>query len=208
MKINAVITKPKLLQKNYKSPSKALIISFLTIIAGIILSVILFYLNHTFISDKLLKLFVNFQTDFSNKSFAEIFCGFLLSYLPYIFFAVIMGTCSLGVIPVVVLTFAQSLGIGSLASYIISQYALKGFEYFLLIIFPGKVICIFAMLILCESTLSSSMQIRELSEKSTGESFNKKVYITRVLAVSVLFAVSSLVDTVTVKLFSSLFNFT
>lgn len=207
MKINAVVTKPEFMKKNsYKSPSKALIISFFTILLAIILSTILFNLNSALISDKLMELFIKFETDFSNKTFIEIFSGFVLSFVPFYVLVTIFGTSLVGFFPIIITVFVHTFGIGCLASYIFSEYALMGFEYFLLVMFPGKIITIFGGLLLCEITVNSSQQIKEGVKKISGEVWGQKIYSLRCLIVGFLFLLAALVDTITVKLFSPLFG--
>ncbi len=206
MKIEAVVTKPNFFKKNYKSLTKALIISFFTIFTAIILSTILFNFKSDLISDKLMELFVNFKTDFSSKTFIEIFCGFVLTSVPFYVFVIIFGTSSIGLLPIVLTVFIHTFGIGCLASYIFSTYSLMGFEYFLLVLFPGKVITIFSILLLSETALNSSQQIKEATKMVSGEAFSQKIYGMRCFVIGILFLFAALVDTITIKLFSPLFQ--
>ncbi len=206
MKFSAVVLKPRLIKKNYKGKNNALIISFISISVGIICAVVVFQLNIKIISDNLINFFVRFVTDFSNKSFFEMWGGILISNLPYVLIMLILGTCSLGAIPVITVNFFCSYGIGSLTAYIMSNYGLKGFEYFLLVIFPGKVIQILAMMIICENGIKSSNLINQSVIKGVGEKLAVNEYITVFGIGAILVILSSFVDCITVKLFSSLFT--
>ncbi|MGN1195036.1 MAG: hypothetical protein ACI4SB_06095, partial [Acutalibacteraceae bacterium] len=99
-------------------------------------------------SGELCKYFFSFSTDFSGKSYIEILSGFLSVNIIYYCIITVMGTSALGEIPIILLTFLQAMGIGSLTSYLFTSYGIRGFEYFLLVLFPGKVVLLIGSLLL------------------------------------------------------------
>lgn len=208
MKVNAVITKPKIIGKgSHLSPSKiSLLISCFAIFFGIIFGSLIYILNPNFISEGIMKYFISFSTEFSGKTFIEIFSGNFSANMPYYFLCVIFGTCALGAVPVTAATFVKSLGIGVLSAYIFGVYELRGLEYYLLTIFPGKIIFMMAMIILSQICVTSSQQIKKAIKNQNSE-FDKNIYYKRCLVIFALLTVSALVDSVMVKCFSSLFNF-
>ncbi len=211
MKINATFTKrPSFRTRDTLKidiQKKFLLLSVIDIAVGIAFGTILFISNNDYISSELFKYFISFETDFSSKSFAEIFFGFLAVNLVYITLVVIFGTSAIGKIPVVLLTLIKSVGIGALASYLFSEYGLQGLEYFMLVFFPGKVILLFSMVLLIQNSLLSSHKIRQVVGGNLSEKADIKLYLMRTLIILLFFALSSLIDTCTIKLFSSLFDF-
>lgn len=149
MKISAVFTKKKpVYNMGYKraagerrtiAPSeKYLIASGAAVVLGLAAGALLFRTNSGFFSRGIGEYFLSFSTDFSAKSFPEIFSGFFCANLIYLLVNLILGTSAVGDVPVFFAAFLKSAGIGSLASYLFVKSALKGVEYFLLVVFPEK----------------------------------------------------------------------
>lgn len=207
MKLSATINRREIFHGYSKNRfPKNLLISFITIIIGIICGTIIYIINSDFISNRLVKYFVSFYTEFSGKKFYEIFCGIILSFLSYYILLVIFGTSVLGFVPTIATAFFKAFGMGCLATYIISAYELHGFEYFLLIIFPGKILIIFSLLLLTEMCIDSSQRIKELSEKGSAERFSLNLYLKKSLLILIMMILSALTETICIKLFSSLFE--
>lgn len=211
MKINAAFTKrPKIkaaehFQSDFKR--RTLILSVLSIALGITFGTIMFIFNDKYISNELLKFFIDFETDFSGKSFFEIFFGFLAVNLVYIILLVVFGSSAIGEIPIVLLTFIKSLGIGSLTSYLFGEYGIRGLEYYLLVFLPGKVVLIFAMVLLLQNSLLSSHQIRQTVKGIINDKIDIKLYLLRTALIILIFILASIVDASAIKLFSPLFSF-
>ncbi|MGN1444451.1 MAG: stage II sporulation protein M [Acutalibacteraceae bacterium] len=173
---------------------------------GIIIGVFLFRTNSSYMSSELCKYFIAFSTDFSGKSYVEILSGFLSVNIIYFTIVIVMGTSALGDIPILIMTFIQSMGIGALTSYLFTTYGIRGFEYFLLVLFPGKIILIVASLLSAQNSLKSVLQIRASLKHALHEEYNLKLYLIRSLLVLAVMSVSCLVDSITIKLFASLFS--
>lgn len=185
---------------------KLLLISAAVIMLGITAGVLLFRTNSSYMTGELCKYFIAFSTDFSGKSYMEILSGFLSVNLLYYCIATVMGTSALGEIPVALITFLQAMGIGALTSYLFTGYGIRGFEYFLLVLFPGKVILLIAGLLLSQNCMKSVIQIRSSLKQASHEKYDLKIYIMRSLFILIIVVVSCLVDSITVKLFAPLFN--
>ncbi|MCM1363616.1 MAG: stage II sporulation protein M [Faecalibacterium sp.] len=211
MKINATFTKrPKIrIKEPLKSDikNKILLLSVFDIALGIAVGSMLFISNTKYISGELMEFFINFETDFSGKNFAEIFFGFLAANIIYVALTVIFGASSIGELPIALMTLVKSIGIGSLTAYLFSEYGLHGFEYFLLVFFPGKVVLLFAMVMLIQNATLSSHQIRQVIKGISTDYMDIKLYLIRTACILLIFALSCLVDSVAIKLFSPLFSF-
>lgn len=220
MKISAVFPKKEsLIHKSRKAETrkislsrtltisdKLLIVSGVVIMLGMITGVLLFRTNSSYMSSELCKYFIAFSTDFSGKSYLEILSGFLSVNIIYFTIIIVMGTSALGDVPIIIMIFMQSMGIGALTSYLFTTYGIRGFEYFLLVLFPGKIILMVASILSAQNGLKSVIQIRGCIRHSQREEYSFKLYLIRSVMILAVMSVSCLVDSVTIKLFASLFN--
>ena len=185
---------------------KLLLVSGSVMLLGVLIGVLLFRTNSSYMSNELCKYFISFSTDFSGKSYLEILSGFLSVNIIYYCIVMIMGTSALGDAPIVIMTFLQSTGLGALTSYLFTSYGIRGFEYFLLVLFPGKVILMIASLLAAQNVLISVNHIRSCLKHNLREEYQLKEYLIRSLFVLAIMTISCLSDSVTIKLFASLFS--
>ena len=85
---------------------------------------------------------------------------------------------------------------------------LKGIEYCLLVLFPGKFIMLFAMILLSQNCLITSNNIRLSARGNKDRVVELDKYILRTVFIAMIILVSSTVDFITIISFSSLFDFT
>ena len=185
---------------------KLLLISGFVILLGITTGVLLFRTNSSYMSGELCKYFLSFSTDFSGKSYIEILSGFLSVNLIYFCIIAVMGTSALGEIPIIIMTFLQAVGIGSLTSYLFTSYGIRGFEYFLRVLFPGQVILLTGNLLLSQNCMKSVIQIRKCLKQTTHEQYDLKLYLIRSLFILAIILASCLIDSITIKMFAPLFS--
>ena len=185
---------------------KLLLVSGLVIMLGIMTGVLLFRTNSSYMSGELCKYFLSFSTDFSGKSYIEILSGFLSVNIIFYCIMTVMGTSALGEIPIILMTFLQATGIGSLTSYLFTSYGIRGFEYFLLVLFPGKVVLLIGSLLLTQNCIKSVIQIRQGLKQASHEQYSLKLYLIRSLFILAIIIASCLIDSVTIKLFAPLFS--
>lgn len=207
MKVSAVINTKRIHPGQLHSKLPTVFISFIPIALGLIFGSLMFNFSDEGIFDSLKNCFLSFATDFTNKNTPEIISGMLLTYLAYFFMMVIFGMCALGTVPVFILSFFKSAGIGMTAAYIYSGYALKGVEYCLLVFYPGKILAMLAMLMLTHSCYYMSGNIRKLIKGSHDTTIEIEKYVLRSALIGSIFILSSLVDFLMLRCFSSLFAF-
>ncbi len=204
MKVSAVIHKPSFSSDNTK---KSALISTIILVAGIISGTVVYMLSKDSVENELRELFLSFFTELSNKNKPEIISGLVMQNLGYFFLMLIFAVCAFGTPAVYFLSFAKALGLGMLTTYIYDAFALKGIEYCLLVFFPGKILLIFAMVLLTQNCYVMSLDInRSLRNKSDGV-VEFKNFSLRALLILIIIFLSSFVDFLTVISFSSLFNF-
>lgn len=204
MKINAVISKPTV---KINSANKTAIASAVIIAVGIIIGSLTISVSDESIIAKLMDYFISFATDFTNKNKPKILSGIMLSNLPYLISMLILGTSVFGTPAVVLLTAGKSVGMGLLTTYIYSAYSLKGIEYCLLVFLPGKIVMIFAMILLTQNCILTSMSIWQSTKtQGSGVVAIDKFMLRSVFIVS-LFLLSALIDFLAIISFSQLFDF-
>ncbi len=205
MKINAVISKPSL---KLNSTDKTAVLSAAIIVLGVMVGTVIYSVTKDGLINDLCDYYLFYVTDFSNKNKPEILSGIILSNIPYLIMMLIFGTSVVGIPGVVALTFTKSMGIGLLVTYIYEAFALKGIEYCLLVLLPGKFIMIFAMILLTQSCYVNSLSIRKCMNNSEDRVVSLHKFALRSFVIVMLFIFSSVVDFLTLKGFSTLFDFT
>lgn len=205
MKINAVISKPTV---KYNIADKTAILSAGVITISIIVGAIIYSIVRSDVTDTLCEYFLRFTTDFTNKNKPEIISGLFLSNIPYLILMFIFGTSYIGVPAVFLLSAVKSIGLGMLTTFIYDTYSLKGVEYCLLVLFPGKFIFIFAMILLTQNCCINSMNVKQMIREKKDGVVQSDKYILRYILLLIAFMLSSAVDFLTIKVFSTLFNFT
>lgn len=208
MKIEAVINRESLLKKSRvatKIPFE-LFLSFIIMLLGITTGVILCSLGSFSFSGKAAQFILNFASDFSNKTFFEVFSGMMLTFVPYCFFVFVFALGVLGSFPILAANFIQAFILSCTVTQIIKSNALRGLEYFLLMMLAGKTIFLFSMLLMSETAIKSTHQIKGIVQKESGEKFNTGLFLKKIGFIILLFVLSAFVECCCVKIFSSLFE--
>lgn len=193
--------------KNLFIKDKALISAFFAALTGVLTGALIygFKLNNT--NNPLFDLFISFNTDFTGKSQAEIFSGIAISVLVYFLALFLSGTSFTGKYLCIFATFFKMLGIGAFISFLYVKYGLKGLEYVLLVFFPGKTILFFSSLFMTKNSFDMSNNVKNgIYEKGSSTDFIKTYYL-RSMIILFVFLLSAVVDFVTIKVFSPLFDF-
>lgn len=209
MKINAVITKkPALKKPNFKSLKidTNLLIIAITIALSTLLGSFLYNIESPTFTSELFKQFLRFTTDYKGKTFVETFCGFYVMDLLYLLLVTIFGLSAFGRIPILSTVICKTIGIGSLGAYFLDCFAEKGFEYYALIIMPGTIIMLFATLLSAQNCFFTSKVTKALIEKKESSQLNIKLYLMRNSVSAIIFAFSSLIDTLCLRVFAKYFE--
>ncbi|MBE6774743.1 MAG: hypothetical protein E7543_00960 [Ruminococcaceae bacterium] len=206
MKINAVIS-TDIIKKEKITENKISIINFSVLASAIVCGTLLYVFLKDYFADGIFKSFTSFFSDFSNKTNLEIISGIALSHLPYILLMMILGTSACGCAIIVIISFIKVAGLGILAAYFYSSFALKGIEYALLVFFPGKFVLILSVLFMMHFCTNNSLNIKSLIKgECRAENMDSLYNLKSVIAI-LLFILSSAIDGFTVVSFSSLFAF-
>ncbi len=202
--VSAVINKPSFSVDNTK---KSAIISSAVLASGIVTGSLIYIVSKTQVSTELWELFTSFCMDFSNKNKPEIISGLVMQNLAYYSLMLIFAVSAFGTPAVFFLSFIKTLGLGMLTTYIYDTFALKGIEYCLLVLLPGKIILLFAMVLLTQNCYIMSLDIYRSLRNKSDRAVEFKKFSLRALLILILILVSSLIDFILVISFSSLFDF-
>ncbi len=206
MKISAVISKDII--KRSDAMKDRLNVKVFSVIAFALLSgTLLYILSENYLVEEMRESFIGFYSDFSSKSKTEVFTGILLAHLPYVAIMIILGSSSIGYLLIPLISYTKIAGISFLNSYLYSAFGLKGIEYSLLILFPGKFLMLFSVVFLMQCCIDNSVSVKNIIKGESRAENNGTFYAVRI-AVAVIFLVfSSLVDCILAVSFSSLFSF-
>lgn len=193
------------LKNTFDSKDKALVISFISILTGLIAGVLIYGLTIKENNNELYKLFIDFNINFTHKKPAEIFSGFALTGLVYFLIMFVSGSSLFGKLLCPVMTFLKAMGITLITSQLYTSFGLKGFEYGLLIFFPGKIILLFSMLILTKLSIDCCSGI--FSGESLAPTKEIKNYCIKSMLILILFILSWIMDLICILIFTDLFNF-
>lgn len=204
MKVSAVISKPNL---QLKSSDKSAILSGVAIAVGILVGSVLYVLNKDALAKDLIDYFISFSLNFANKNKPEIISGLIMQNLVYFIAMLILGTSFIGTPAVYAISAIKSAGLGLLATYIYDSFALKGIEYCLLVLFPGKFILIFAMILLTQNCGHTSSEVLTSIKHMESRGVDFRKFTARSLLILIILFLSSVVDFFTLISFSQLFDF-
>ncbi len=207
MKINAVFRTNKAVKPVGEGRGVTPYIPPVCIGLGLIIGTVFFLVCGTEIESELWELFIDFSLNYSNKTSMEILSGMIISNIPFFAAIYLLGTSSRGYIGISLLCFVKSFGFGLLTSYLYYSYELRGIEYCLLVLFPGKIIFFFALLLLSESSFSLSLSLSKAIKQKDGPHPDLSKYDLRTVVLYLIVLVSALIDLMMIKCFSSLFVF-
>lgn len=96
-----------------------------------------------------------------------------------------------------------------LSGYLYSNFALRGLGYCVLVIYPGLILAIFALLLACSAGINSSyeMLLSLSSAKAQRGEGSIKIYCMRFLIICILIVLAAVTDAAASKLFCRLFSF-
>lgn len=121
---------------------------------------------------------------------------------------IFFGFSLIGYPCIIILPLLRGMGIGAVCGYLYSVHKLAGLGYSLLMIYPGAVVAVLALILACNDSCEYSRNAYYKAIKGRGQ-FEKdetRVYLTRQLVFGGICAVSSAVDAVFCEIFSRFFE--
>lgn len=195
-----------ILKKNWK-----ILMLLILFTLGMLLGTYLVKQDNKFVLELLPNLFKNYINSKECGSIAVNFISSLSVNFFFLIFSFILGLCVIGIPFIAMIPFLKGVGIGMLCGYMYLKYTFGGLGYCVLIIYPGLIISLLALLMSCNLSISSSYNLLLVStgnnEKTSKKDADFKIYCLRNLIVLIITVFSSVIDSIVIKMFSNLFSF-
>ena len=163
---NGVITS---LKKN-----RRILIMMLLFAAGMIIGAVSLKRADSYLSGAFSDMFSVYIRSKSSQSLGMNFINSLAVNAAFMLAVFVFGLCAVGLPLICILPIIRGVGIGILSGYLYSNFALRGLGYCVLVIYPGLIPAIFALLLACSAGINSSyeMLLSLSSAKRGGEHKN------------------------------------
>lgn len=164
--------------------------------------------ENSYAAVKFIELFKNYLSERVGESLFILFTNSLFISLVFITVSFIGGLCAVGAPFILFAPFIRGLGMGMISGYLYGSFRLQGLGYSLLIIYPGALISILAMLMCCSESLLMSYEILQTArDKRLSDENSLKMYFARYGVLLSITAVSALIDAICLIAFSRFFSF-
>lgn len=198
---NGVITS---LKKN-----RRILIMMLLFAAGMIIGAVSLKRADSYLSGAFSDMFSVYIRSKSSQSLGMNFINSLALNAAFMLAAFVFGLCAVGLPLICILPIIRGVGIGMLSGYLYSNFALRGLGYCVLVIYPGLIPAIFALLLACSAGINSSyeMLLSLSSVKAQRGEGSIKIYCMRFLIICILIVLAAVTDAAASRLFCRLFSF-
>lgn len=147
---NGVITS---LKKN-----RRILIMMLLFAAGMIIGALSLKKADSYLSGAFSDMFSVYIRSKSGQSLGMNFINSLAVNAAFMLAAFVFGLCAVGLPLICILPIIRGVGIGMLSGYLYSNFALRGLGYCVLVIYPGLIPAIFALLLACSAGINFHMK--------------------------------------------------
>lgn len=198
---NGVITS---LKKN-----RRILIMMLLFAAGMIIGAVSLKRADSYLSGAFSDMFSVYIRSRCSQSLGMNFINSLALNAAFMLAAFVFGLCAVGLPLICILPIIRGVGIGMLSGYLYSNFALRGLGYCVLVIYPGLIPAIFALLLACSAGINSSyeMLLSLSSAKAQRGEGSIKIYCMRFLIICILIVFAAVIDAAASRLFCRLFSF-
>lgn len=188
--------------------NRQIIILVLLFLIGLIFGSFSIKSENSFISQKIIPLYMNYAKTKSTAKDITVFFSALMIDSAVIIFAYFIGLCAVGVPFVALVPLSSGALIGAVSGYIYQTYMLRGLGYCAIIIFPSAVITVAAILFASkESMIMSKSMLSLLSQRHNSQYEDFKSYSIRFIIYLAISCAGALVETIMTHLFIGLFSF-
>lgn len=205
MKINSVIiNRFKAYKTTDLSRYSGTLVTFFIMLSAMISGSVFYFMSDIGLKDKIGEVFVHFNEQYMAKSKPEIFLGLLMWALLYLITMLLCSTSVIGTPFVYLINFIRISALSILISHMYWSYGLRGFEYSLLVLLPGKLFLLLSYLIITDVCIDITKNIRSVSEKYRSDV--KNIFM-RVIIGIIMTLLQIITDYSVLTLFSGLFEF-
>jgi hypothetical protein len=160
------------------------------------------------VNSRFVTLFSDYITMRSTQSIFDTFTNSLFVNLIYLGISFTAGLCAIGLPLIALSPFAKGVGIGMIAGYLYSSYAMTGAGFCLLIIFPGAIVATAALLFGCNESFVMSHELFNIVQGRAPNNYGNliKKYSARYGILLILSVAASVIETLLTVTFVGKFN--
>ncbi len=162
----------------------------------------------TFIVEKIKDLISSFAMLRAGQGVAENFCNSLSVNLMFSAVSVFLGFSLIGYPFILCMPFLRGVAMGAVSGYLYLEYKFTGIGYSFLIIYPGAIVSMIALMLIFNNSCEYSKNAYSKAIQGRGQ-FEKdetRYFLIRQLMFTAVSSVGSLIDALSVELFSAFFN--
>lgn len=162
----------------------------------------------TFIVEKIKDLISSFAMLRAGQGVAENFCNSLSVNLMFSAVSVFLGFSLIGYPFILCMPFLRGVAMGAVSGYLYLEYKFTGIGYSFLIIYPGAIVSMIALMLIFNNSCEYSKNAYSKAIQGRGQ-FEKdetRYFLIRQLIFTAVSSVGSLIDALSTELFSAFFN--
>lgn len=181
---------------------------FLLFIVGLVIGTITIRKSSSALLERLLSLFQDYCIVKSTQSIGVNFCSAVFRHILLLCTVFCTGLCAVGVPFIYLFPLLYGCGVGVIGAYLYKAYALKGIGYCALILYPGRVIMIGALVYACTAAACMSGSLMQTAlKKESANSMEMHTYNKKLLLAGAVSAGAALLETALFGIFSRYFQF-
>ncbi len=163
--------------------------------------------NNSEMIEKIKIIISNFAMQRAGQGISDNFFNSMLVNMLFVSISVFLAFSIIGYPLIMLLPFIKGAAIGAVSGYLYIEYKFMGLGYSLLMIYPSAVICMVAMIIIFNESCdySRNAYLKAIPGKGHYEKDETKLFLIRQFIFSLIVVVSSLIDALSVELFSGFF---
>lgn len=186
-----------------------MLMMFALLFAGLLLGNFMVSGNKN-ISESVGALFISHINSLEGQTFIKFFLQIFAVNVGIILVNFLFGLCAVGFPVSLISILTKGISIGALSSYMYAEFALKGFGYCMLVIYPVQIVSCLILLKVCHESIGMSVSILKiLTEKkltTSGETDIRR-YLIRFTVLIVFCLLLSALSSVMSLYVTKLFNF-
>lgn len=195
-------------QNNTDKTHRKEVVLFLFFLAGLLLGAFAVRKNSSQLSERLLSLFQNYAAVKAEQSAAANFCNALFRQLILLLVTFCIGLCAVGMPFLFLVLFGCGTGIGLVSAFLYKTYMLKGIGYCALILYPGTIMTMLALIFAASVGADMSRSLMNgLLAKESDQTGKFRNYCLRFLTAAAVCGFAALTESVLYAIFSGYFQF-
>lgn len=184
------------------------IVLFLFFLAGLAIGSFAVRKDNSLLPDRLLSLFENYSVVKAGQSAAVNFSNALFRQILLLLTTFCIGLCAVGMPFLYLIPFGFGAGTGLVSAFLYKTYMLKGIGYCALILYPGMILTVPALIFACSAGARMSRSLLNgLLSAETDAVMPFRQYSLHFLTAAGVCACAALAETALYAIFSRYFQF-